>query len=100
MYVFSIYENKLGFYHYNNANMNPHKAYLQLPMSLSEFEEQYKEQANNAKFAFKFEEPTMIELNNAVVDDADAPVFDLQGRKVKAVKAGVYVKKGKKFVVK
>lgn len=100
MYVFSIYENKLGFYHYNNANMNPHKAYLLLPMSLSEFEEQYKEKANNAKFAFKFEEPAMIELNNVVVDDADAPVFDLQGRKVKAVKAGVYVKKGKKYVVK
>ena len=105
MYVFSIYENKLGFYHYNNKNMNPHKAYLLLPLSLSEFEEQYKEQANNAKFAFQFEPeedtaPTMIELNNAVVDDTDAPVFDLQGRKVKAVKAGVYIKKGKKFVVK
>ena len=105
MYVFSIYENKLGFYHYNNANMNPHKAYLLLPMSLSEFEEQYKEQANNAKFAFQIEPeenpaPTMIELNNAVVDDADTPIFDLQGRKVKTVKAGVYIKKGKKFVVK
>lgn len=105
MYVFSIYENKLGFYHYNNANMNPHKAYLLLPMSLSEFEEQYKEQANNAKFAFQIEPeenpaPTMIELNNAVVDDADTPIFDIQGRKVKTVKAGVYIKKGKKFVVK
>lgn len=100
MYVFSIYENKLGFYHYNKDKMNPHKAYLELPMSLSEFEEQYKEKANNAKFAFKFEEPAMIELNNVVVDDADTPVFDLQGRKVKAVKAGVYVKKGKKYVVK
>ena len=100
MYVFSIYENKLGFYHYNKDKMNPHKAYLELPMSLSEFEEQYKEKANNAKFAFKFEEPAMIELNNVVVDDADAPVFDLQGRKVKVMKAGIYVKKGKKYVVK
>lgn len=100
MYVFSIYEKKLGFYHFNKDYMNPHKAYLLLPMSLSEFEEQYKEKANNAKFAFKFEEPAMIELNNVVVDDADAPVFDLQGRKVKAVKAGVYIKKGKKYVVK
>lgn len=105
MYVFSIYENKLGFYHFNKDYMNPHKAYLLLPMSLSEFEEQYKEQANNAKFAFQIEPeenpaPTMIELNNAVVDDADTPIFDLQGRKVKTVKAGVYIKKGKKFVVK
>ena len=108
MYVFSVSEvnhNKLGFYHYNNAKMNPHKAYLELPVSLSEFEEQYKEQANNAKFAFPVDlednpSPTMIELNNAVVDDADAPIFDLQGRKVKAVKAGVYIKKGKKYVVK
>lgn len=105
MYVFSIYENKLGFYHFNKDYMNPHKAYLLLPMSLSEFEEQYKEQANNAKFAFQIEPeenpaPTMIELNNAVVDDADTQIFDLQGRKVKTVKAGVYIKKGKKFVVK
>ena len=105
MYVFSIYKNKLGFYHYNKDNMNPHKAYLELPMSLSEFEEQYKEQANNAKFAFHLDTeddsaPTMIELNNAVVDDADAPIFDLQGRKVKTAKAGVYIKNGKKFVVK
>lgn len=104
-YVFSIFNNKLGFYHYSKDYMNPHKAYLELPMSLSEFEEQYKEKANNAKFAFQIEPeegtaPTKIELNNAVVDDTDTPVFDLRGRKVKAVKDGVYIKKGKKYVVK
>ena len=104
-YVFSIFNNKLGFYHYSKDYMNPHKAYLELPMSLSEFEEQYKEKANNAKFAFQIEPeegtaPTKIELNNAVVDDTDTSVFDLRGRKVKAVKDGVYIKKGKKYVVK
>ena len=107
MYVFSIspVNNKLGFYHFSNDNMTPHKAYLQLPMSLNEFEEQYKEQANNAKFAFHFVSeddpiPTIIELSNTVVDNADEPIFDLQGRKVQSVKTGIYIKKGKKFVVK
>ena len=107
MYVFSISDvnNKLGFYHFSKDYMTPHKAYLQLPMSLSEFEEQYKEKANNAKFAFHFvsEEtpnPTIIELSNTIVEDDDTPVFDLQGRKVQPNKAGIYIKKGKKFVVK
>lgn len=107
MYVFSISDvnNKLGFYHFSKDYMTPHKAYLQLPMSLSEFEEQYKEKANNAKFAFRFESeetptPTIIELSNTIVEDDDMPVFDLQGRKVQPNKAGIYIKKGKKFVVK
>ena len=107
MYVFSISDvnNKLGFYHFSKDYMTPHKAYLLLPMSLSEFEEQYKEQANNAKFSFHFEPedtptPIVIELSNSVVDDADALIYDLQGRKVQAAKAGIYIKKGKKFVVK
>lgn len=107
MYVFSISDknNKLGFYHFSKDYMSPHKAYLLLPMSLYEFEEQYKEQANNAKFAFHYvpegdPDPTVIELSNIVVDEADTPIYDLLGRKIQTIKAGVYIKNGKKFVVK
>lgn len=100
-YVFSILNNKLGFYHYNGQNMNPNKAYLELPVPLNELSEYVQNQANNAKFVFgSFEDPTRIELSNAVADDADGPIFDLQGRKIKNPTQGIYVRKGKKFVVK
>ncbi len=35
-----------------------------------------------------------------VAQDANAPVYDLSGRLVKATKSGIYVSKGKKFIVK
>jgi hypothetical protein len=38
-------------------------------------------------------------LNNGV--DANAPIYDLSGRRVNnAVKGGIYIKNGKKFIVK
>lgn len=38
-------------------------------------------------------------INNAVVASENAPIFDLSGRRVvKAVKGGVYIQNGKKFV--
>lgn len=38
-------------------------------------------------------------INNAVVASENAPIFDLSGRRVvKAVKSGVYIQNGKKFV--
>ena len=38
-------------------------------------------------------------INNAVVANENAPIFDLSGRRVvKAVKGGVYIQNGKKFV--
>ncbi len=45
------------------------------------------------------DEATGIE-NAAVELDANAPVYDLSGRQVKSTKSGVYVSKGKKFIVK
>ena len=69
-------------------------------------------QAKTATFSFgqSFEDvdtPTEIVLFDQMADEENAPVFDLNGRKVaegkdaeKLLRQGLYVKKGKKFVVK
>jgi hypothetical protein len=53
-------------------------------------------------FKFRFEDgTTAIEsvLNNGA--DANAPIYDLSGRRVmNAVKGGIYIQNGKKFIVK
>ena len=97
-------ENKLGFYHYSGKNMNPNKAFLELPVSLDELAEYLNNKdteglAKSVTFSFG-KETNHIELQNIIGEDEDAPIFDLQGRKVKTTKPGIYVKKGKKFVVK
>ena len=69
----------------NNAN----KAYL--PVA----------DAPQATLRFNFGGTTAIEsvLNNGV--DANAPIYDLSGRRVmNAVKGGIYIQNGKKFIVK
>lgn len=44
---------------------------------------------------------TGIEAIKTALNDANAPVYDLSGRKVaKAVKGGLYIKNGQKFIVK
>lgn len=120
-YVLSIKNSKLGFYHYSGTNMNPNKAFLELPAPLDELA-QYLEEHNNAgnlakTVTFSFGETeentdngeaTGIELSNQIVDeDESAPVYNLNGGKVaegktaeKMLRPGVYVKKGKKIVVK
>ncbi len=93
---------KLGFYHYSGENMNPNKAFLELPAPLDHLAEALNQSVEElAKtFSFSFGETTGIELSPVVVDDADAPIYDLQGRRIKNPSQGIYVKKGKKFVVK
>lgn len=49
--------------------------------------------------ALNFGGNTTTGINNAVVASENAPIFDLSGRRVvKAVKGGVYIQNGKKFV--
>lgn len=44
---------------------------------------------------------TGIEAIEAALNDVNAPIYDLSGRKVaNAIKGGVYIKNGKKFIVK
>lgn len=102
-YILSMNDaGKLGFYHYSGSNMNPNKAFLELPAPLDHLAEALNQSVGDlAKtFSFSFGETTGIELSPVVVDDADAPIYDLQGRKIENPSQGIYVKKGKKFVVK
>ena len=107
MYILGWHE-RLGFYHSSGASMTPNKAYLLAPKATKEETEYY---AKNLTFSFgepKDEDTsTKIVLSEQTIDDEDAPVFDLNGRKVadgkdaeKLLRQGIYVKKGKKFVVK
>jgi len=40
------------------------------------------------------------EIGKAIVSDANAPIYNLNGERVSTLKKGVYVKQGKKFIVK
>lgn len=40
------------------------------------------------------------EVGKAIVSDANAPIYNLNGERVSTLKKGVYVKQGKKFIVK
>ena len=40
------------------------------------------------------------EVGKAIVSDANAPIYNLNGERVSVLKKGVYVKQGKKFIVK
>ena len=93
-YALGLVEGEVGFYkdsfNSNRFQNNSHKAYLYVP------------NATNAALKFRFEDgTTAIEsvLNNGA--DTNAPIYDLSGRRVmNAVKGGIYIQNGKKFIVK
>ena len=102
----------LGFHPYSKSTMTPNKAYLDVRVSDQTVVEEH---AKNVTFYFGEPEdnsedvnPTGIELSDQIVDeDESTPVYNLNGTKVaegkaaeKMLRPGVYVKKGKKFVVK
>ena len=94
-YALSLVEGEVGFYKdefkNNRFQNNSHKAYLYVPNA-----------SNASAFKFRFENgTTAIEsvLNNGA--DTNAPIYDLSGRRVmNAVKGGIYIQNGKKFIVK
>ena len=111
-YVLSSNKGVLGFHPYSKSTMTPNKAYLDVRVSDQNVVEEH---AKGVTFFFgepedntDNSEATGIELSNQIVDeDESAPVYNLNGIKVAEGKAaekmlhpGVYVKKGKKFVVK
>ena len=110
MYILSSKNGKLGFYHSTAENMTPNKAYLLAPEATDEQVDYY---SKNVTFSFGMPEEdeeqgtTEIIISEQMADYEDAPVYDLQGRIVAVGKAaenllrqGIYIKKGKKFVVK
>lgn len=88
-YILSKKDGKVNFFALDETNntINANKAYLVVPGGSA--------QALN----FNFGNTTGIQ--NAAVEgvNANAPLFDLSGRRVvKAVKGGIYIQNGKKFV--
>ena len=94
-YVLGVVEGAVGLYNPVKGEDNTkfynagHKAYWHIPAA-----------SQTAGFRFGGN-TTAIEsvLNNGV--DANAPIYDLSGRRVmNAVKGGIYIQNGKKFIVK
>lgn len=99
MYVLSSLNGRLGFYHSSKATMTPNKAYLNTRISPDDYPD-----APAVTFTFgkgEAEETNSITTHEVVVNDEDAPVYDLQGRKMTGpLPTGIYVTKGRLFLVK
>jgi hypothetical protein len=80
-----------GFYLANNKKIGAGKAYLRVPFAAA---------AKYSFFSFD-DETTGIEDNyESEITETDSPVYDLFGRKVVNPATGLYIKNGKKFIVK
>ena len=92
-YALGLVEGEVGFYKdsfsSNRFQNNSHKAYLYVPNT-------------SAASAFKFRfEGGITAIESVINNDANAPIYDLSGRRVmNAVKGGIYIQNGKKFIVK
>lgn len=90
LYMLSNKNNNFGFHSFAAANVPARKAFFTVPAS-----------ANARPFSMVFDEETTAirQLRKTV---AESPVYDLNGRVVRGnnLKPGVYVKNGKKVVVK
>ena len=104
MYVFSIKNNNLGFYHYSGAIIPKNKAYLHLSVKLEELADYLSDNPNPIKLAFgsPFSDDLLnsINLSNEEADDTDQPIYNLQGVQVKNPEKGIYIRGGKKYLVK
>lgn len=101
-YVLSYANDKLGFFHSSSSTMSPYKAYLQLPET-----PQANEVAQRSTFQFGEDmdeyEPTGINVSKQIIDDnEDNAIYDLQGRRFdhQPLPRGIYVKNGKKILIK
>ena len=104
MYVLSSSNNELGFYHFSNDNMTPYKAYLEVPQ-----DEMVEEYVKNTTFSFGQQDddsPTDIKILMVPKED-DNRVHELSGRivaesdeRLNSLSKGVYIHKGKKYIIK
>ena len=79
-----------GFYLANNKKIGAGKAYLRVPLAAA---------AKYSFFSFD-DETTGVEDIELGITETDSPVYDLFGRKVVNPATGLYIKNGKKFIVK
>ena len=95
LYMLSNKNNNFGFHSFGAANVPARKAYFTIPSS-----------ANARPFSMVFEdEATALKQLRITNDESpvyDLSIYDLNGRKVsgKNLKSGIYVKGGKKVVIK
>jgi len=88
-YILSKKDNEIGFYRANNNVVTKNRAYLQLT-------------TNNARLNLNFDEGelTGIEEVSTQMNETKDAMFDLQGRQVVKPAKGLYIKNGKRVVIK
>lgn len=89
--IFSKKDNVAGFYKPNSniTTLAANKAYIMVP-------------ANEGALVLNFAGGEVTGINQATINatEANAPIYDLTGRRVAKAVKGIYVKNGKKFIVK
>lgn len=89
--IFSKKNNVAGFYKPNSniTTLAANKAYIMAP-------------ANEGALVLNFAGGEVTGINQATINatEANAPIYDLTGRRVAKAVKGIYVKNGKKFIVK
>lgn len=89
--IFSKKDEVAGFYKPNSniTTLAANKAYIMAP-------------ANNSALVLNFPGDEVTSINQATINAAEsnAPIYDLTGRRVAKAVKGIYVKNGKKFIVK
>lgn len=94
-YTLANSTNGLGFYKFDIANytLDPYKAHLEVASSGARKYYGFRDGDDNT---------TSIKTPVAVTEQGDAAVYDLTGRRIEGyqLNRGVYVKNGKKFIVK
>lgn len=89
--IFSKKDNVAGFYKPNSGitSLAANKAYIMAP-------------TNNEALVLNFAGGEVTGINQATINatEANAPIYDLTGRRVAKAVKGIYVKNGKKFIVK
>ena len=90
IYVLNKGTNGVGFYKLSTSGtIGANKAYLT-----------YDGSSSSARAFFRFDEATGIEMPTVEDVNADAVVYDLQGRRVQNPTKGLYIVNGKKVVIK
>jgi hypothetical protein len=93
-YVLGKEKGRVAFYYLTSQTIGANKAYYIYTGTAAP--------AKSLSFAFTDDDATTaIELpNTTTTTDANAPIYDLSGRRVTSPTKGIYIQGGKKFVVK
>ncbi len=93
-YILNFVDGKAGFYQANNKKVAAGKAYLQVPVETAA-------EAKALTIVWNDGKTTGIKDNYEFgIMNSDAVTYDLSGRKVANPAKGLYIKNGKKFIVK